>query len=217
LLREMMSEIVDISLSISPKSVVWPTAPSPSLTRRLSIARGDLVNDSNLFMNVHTGTHLDAPLHHFEEGLAAHEMSLDSLLGEVWVADLSNDVDITVKALERVWPAGEIARILLKTRNSRLWAERHTDFTSDYSALTQESAAWLVDRCVRLVGIDYLSVQRFADPPTVHRVLLRAGVVLLEGLDLSGVAAGRWELLCLPLKLVGADGAPARAILRRLT
>ena len=212
----MPTEIIDISLLISHASVVWPSASRPRLTRRLSIDRGDPVNDSDLFMNVHTGTHIDAPLHHFEEGSAADKVPLDSLLGKAWVADLVSAPDITADVLEKAWPQEGATRILLKTRNSNLWAEQRTDFTPDYSALTKDSAGWLLSRGVRLVGIDYLSVQRFLDPPAVHRLLLGAGVVLLEGLDLSNARAGWYELICLPLKLAGSDGSPARAVLRKV-
>lgn len=213
----MPSEWIDISLGISPASVVWPTAPQPSLTRRLSIDKGDSVNDSDLFMNVHTGTHIDAPLHHFQDGVPADQAPLEAMVGEAWVVDLTDCSQIDIPALERVWPSGGTQRLLCRTGNSRYWQEGRRDFTPDYCALTEETAQWLLDRGVRLVGMDYLSVQRYSDPPTVHRVLLRGGVVLLEGLDLSRASPGRYELLCLPLKLADAEGAPARAVLRRLS
>lgn len=212
----MAIKLFDISVSVSPSSVVWPLAPQPVLERRLSIARGDPVNDSNLFMNVHTGTHIDAPLHHFAAGAASDAVSLDTLIGEAWVLDMVDALEIEPDTLAHAWPSGSTARVLLKTRNSRLWADGISRFVDDYCALTAGAAAWLLGRGVKLVGIDYLSVQRFADPPTVHRSLLSADVVLLEGLDLSMVPAGRYELLCLPLKLIGAEGAPARAVLRSM-
>lgn len=213
----MAIELFDISVPVSPMTVVWPRAPQPELERRLSIARGDAVNDSNLFMNVHTGTHIDAPLHHFAGGAASEAVSLAALIGEAWVLDMLEVPEIGPETLARAWPTAPPVRVLLKTKNSRLWADRGSRFVENYCGLTVAAAEWLLDRRINLVGIDYLSVQRFADPPTVHRLLLSAEVVLLEGLDLSMVAAGRYELLCLPLKLVGAEGAPARAVLRSMS
>ena len=213
----MPTELIDISLRISPEaSVVWPEAPRPSLTRWKSIRQGDPCNDSHLFMNVHTGTHIDAPLHFLPDGPAADRVPLEAMIGEAWVVDCGDSPAITVPVLEQAWPDGAVERLLCRTRNSRLWQDGRREFTPDFCALTQETAEWLLAHGVRLVGVDYLSVQRYGDPPTVHQVLLRAGVVLLEGVDLSRVSPGRYELLCLPLKLAEADGAPARAVLRRV-
>jgi arylformamidase len=208
-------EMIDISLPISPASVVWPSASKPQLTRRLSIDRGDAVNDTDLFMNVHTGTHIDAPVHHLQHAWGADSAPLDAMIGEAFVIDLSGCQDIDAHALESAWPSNA-TRVLLKTRNSKLWERRHAEFTPGYAALTENTGDWLVSRGVRLIGTDYLSIQRFSDSNRVHKVLLGAGVVILEGLDLSAVNAGRYELLCLPLKLMGADGAPARAVLRKI-
>jgi arylformamidase len=179
--------------------------------------RGDAVNDSDLFMNVHTGTHIDAPVHHLNGKGGADSVPLEAMIGEAWVIDVSKFKHIDVEALESAWPEKPTSRVLLKTRNSELWKRGHGEFVTDYAALTESAGEWLLARDVRLVGIDYLSIQRFSDPPTIHRVLLAAGVVVLEGLNLSGVLAGAYELFCLPLKLVDADGAPARAVLRRLS
>jgi arylformamidase len=213
----MSNDLIDISLPISPASVVWPATPKPQLTRRLSIDKGDAVNDSDLFMNVHTGTHIDAPVHHLRYQQGADLAPLDAMIGEAWVVDVSKSRDIDVDVLKTAWPSENAKRVLLKTRNSELWKRGQTEFTSDYTALTESAADWILARGVRLIGIDYLSIQRFLDPPTVHRVLLGAGVLVLEGLDLSRVPAGRYELICLPLKLVECDGAPARAVLRPLS
>src|ERR1051326_7246244 len=124
------------------------------------------------------------------------------------------DVDeITPDRVAAAWPDGA-KRVLFKTRNSRLWADGATSFHEDFCALTSPAATWLADHGVRLVGVDYLSVQRFRESNAVHQVLLTKGVVLLEGLDLSGVAAGKYELLCLPIRLMNAEAAPARVVLR---
>lgn len=211
----MPTELIDISLSVSPTSVVWPSAPQPQLTRRLAIAQGDTVNDSNLFMNVHTGTHIDAPRHHFEQGYGADRVPLEALVGDAWVVDFTGEQAIEQGLLQRLWPPAGASRLLCRTRNSQYWENGRRDFTADYCALTADAAAWLVERKIKLLGVDYLSVQQYADSPAVHRILLKAGVVLLEGLNLSQVRPGPYELLCLPLKLADADGAPARAVLRR--
>lgn len=210
----MGNELIDISVLVSPTSVVWPSVPRPVLTARLSQDRGDPVNDSNLAMNVHTGTHVDAPRHHFNDGPGADRLPLDALVGEAWVADVGDATVIGPDELAQAWPRTGTRRLLLKTRNSALWTRTPDQFTPEYAALTPEGARWLVSRAVVLVGIDYLSVQRFDDPPDVHRVLLGAGTVIVEGLDLSAAAPGAYELLCLPVKLAGCDGAPARAVLR---
>jgi arylformamidase len=121
---------------------------------------------------------------------------------------------ITADVLDALALPAETRRVLFRTRNSALWAQEDRGFYEDFVALTADAAEWVVARGIQLIGVDYLSVQRYADGPETHQILLGAGVVLVEGLDLSGVAAGDYELICLPLKLVDAEGAPARAILR---
>lgn len=212
----MPSDVIDVSLPVSSATVVWPSSPPPKFDRRLSIERGDPVNDSNIFMNAHTGSHIDAPLHHFADGDAVDAIGFDALLGDAWVLSIPDVAEITPERLSGVWPDGGAKRVLLHTRNSHLWAQGASRFTEDYAALTAAAADWLVAHGVRLIGIDYLSVQRFSDSPAVHQILLGAKVVLLEGLDLSKVAPGKYELLCLPLKLIGVEAAPARVVLRTL-
>ena len=107
-------------------------------------------------------------------------------------------------------------RLLLHTRNSELWERGVTEFRKDFVALTSDAAQWLVDQGIRLIGVDYLSVHRYGDGPLTHQILLRAGIIIVEGLNLTDVAPGKYELICLPLRLDGADGAPARAVLRKL-
>jgi arylformamidase len=164
-----------------------------------------------MYCNVHTGTHIDAPLHHLPDGLSAADISLDALIGPAVVVDLSEIDVVTAETLERLNLSASTQRLLLRTRNSRLWVEGVREFRTDYVALTADAAQWIVDHGIRLIGMDYLSVQRYHDGPETHLILLRAGVVIVEGLNL----AGEYELICLPLRLVGAEGAPARAILRQ--
>ncbi len=205
-----MAEIIDISVPVSPSTVSWENESIPVIERVSSIEAGDGYNLSRLVLNTHTGTHVDAPLHFIEGGGSSDELSLDALVGPALVVDardVSEEIDAELVAHEL--PAG-CERILFSTRNSELWDQ--PSFSSDFVGISPQAASLLVERGVRLVGIDYLSV----GAPETHRELLSHGVVLLEGLDLRAVAAGRYRLVCLPLRVVGADGAPARAVLTTL-
>lgn len=210
-------ELIDISLPVSPHSIAWPCAPKTELSQRRSMEKGDTSNNSNLLMNCHTGTHIDAPLHFIHKGLSIEQIPLDALIGEVYCLDLSRQTEIDVSHLEKSWPEGGAKRILLKTRNSSVWQREPTEFFKDFCGLTEKPARWLLEKGVCLIGIDALSIQRFGDSPLVHQILLEANIVLLEGLNLSQVKEGRYELICLPLKLIGTEAAPARAILRSLS
>jgi arylformamidase len=205
-----MAEIIDISVPVSPSTVSWENESIPVIERVSSIEAGDGYNLSRLVLNTHTGTHVDAPLHFIEGGGSSDELSLDALVGPALVVD-ARDVseEIDAELVERELSAG-CERILFSTRNSELWDQ--PGFSSDFVGISPQAASLLVERGVRLVGIDYLSV----GAPETHRELLSHGVVLLEGLDLRAVAAGRYRLVCLPLRVVGADGAPARAVLTTL-
>lgn len=164
-------------------------------------------------MNTHSGTHVDAPLHFFDRGESVEKISLKTLLGSAHLFDFSKEEAITCAGLESRWPAsGKVERVLLKTRNSALWEQNH--FVENFCALREAEARWLLEKKVGLVGIDYLSVQCYKDSPIVHQLLLEAGIIVIEGLNLSEASSGKYELLCLPLKLVGLEGAPARVVLR---
>jgi len=165
---------------------------------------------SRLVFGSHSGTHVDAPLHFIGEGGSIDQLSLDALIGPALVVDARGVAEeIGAELVERELPA-HCERVLFSTRNSALWNE--PGFRSDFVGISPQAASLLVERGVRLVGIDYLSV----GAPETHRELLAHDVVLLEGLDLHGVAAGRYRLICLPLRIAGADGAPARAVLTAL-
>lgn len=192
--------VIDISLPIRPGMVTYPGDPEVSLVREQSIAGGDPANISRLDFGVHTGTHVDAPLHFVEGGPAADELRLDALIGPAEVVD-GGDLEDTLEL-----PEGA-ERILFKTRNSDLWAR--DEFADDYVRMGMGLAQRLADEQVGLVGVDYLSV----GDESVHRLLLGRGVVVVEGLDLREVDPGGYRLFCLPLKLVRSDGAPARAVL----
>ena len=209
-----MATIIDISVPLRAGMPVWPDSPGYHLTQFQSMEAGDAWNNSRLDSDVHVGTHIDAPRHFLPKGSTIDALPLEVLIGPAVVVSLPEVEAITRADLERLNLPRGVQRLLFRTRNSRLWTSGETKFRKDFVALTADAAAWIVDRQIRLVGIDYLSIQRFDDSPETHRILLENAVVILEGLNLSRVEPGPYELICLPLNLVGAEGAPARAVLR---
>jgi arylformamidase len=207
--------IYDISLTISSDLPIWPGDPPIVLERIAKIKQGDAVNLTRLSMCAHSGTHIDAPFHFFDENaITIQDLPVSLLTGRVYVLHISDDVDlITEEVLQRSEIPPRTRRLLFKTRNSSLWEIGDGDFHQDYVALAPGAAQYLVDRGIKLVGIDYLSIAPFLDPTPTHQILLGAGVVVVEGLNLTDIPQGRYTLYCLPIKLAGADGAPARAIL----
>jgi arylformamidase len=162
------------------------------------------------------GTHVDAPRHFLETGSTVEQLPLEVMVGPSFVAYLPEVEGITAGVLADLNLPFGTKRLLLRTRNSELWAAETTEFRKDYVALTDEAAQWLVAQGISLIGVDYLSVQRYGDGPLTHQILLNAGIVILEGLNLADVEPGPYELICLPLKLVDAEGAPARVVLRSI-
>ena len=207
-------KIFDISLAISQSLPVWPGDPPIVLEQIESMDSGAHVNISRLSVSVHIGTHVDAPHHFLNNGRTVEQLPLDVLTGPCYVTQLPDGVDaITSDALESIPIPENVTRVLFGTSNSRLWARGVEQFQEDFVAVTQDGAEWLVRRDIRLVGVDYLSVAPHGDSAPTHKVFLEAGVVVVEGLELSAVPRGFYDLYCLPLKLLGSDGAPARAIL----
>jgi arylformamidase len=198
----------DISLPIRPGMIVYAGNPGVELERVDSILDGAHANVSRLELGVHTGTHVDAPLHFLEGAPGSESLALEPLIGPAAVVDATSAAgDLDAETLERLdIPAGA-ERVLLKTTNGRLWDAR--TFSRDFIRLTGSGARYLIGKGVRVVGIDFLSI----GDEEAHRELLGARVVPLEGLDLREVEAGEYELVCLPLRLEGSDGAPARAVL----
>ena len=203
----------DITLTITPQMIVWPGDPTVNIQRISSIASGDTANVSQMTMSCHTGTHVDAPDHFLNNGKTTEGLSLDLLVGRAYVLNLPDVSVITASVLMRAEIPPRTRRLLFKTRNSEYWAKGNNEFHTDFVGLSVDAAELLVDRNVRLVGIDYLSIAPYKLGIPVHTILLNAGVVVLEGLDLSQVSQGRYTLHCLPLKLGGTDGAPTRCIL----
>jgi arylformamidase len=205
---------IDVSRPVRAGMIVFDGDPEVSIERISDIARGDLANISRVGLGTHTGTHVDAPLHFIGDGPAIDRLPLDVLVGPALVADARDapgDIDAAALAGLDV-PAGT-ERLLLRTCNEGLW--ERGEFTRDYVGVAADAAQALVDEGVRLVGIDYLSIAPSSDPAPTHRTLLGAGVVVVEGLDLSAAAPGRYDMVVMPLRIEGGDGAPARALLRR--
>ena len=204
---------IDISVPISSGMVHWPDDPSVSVERVQDLSRGDAANVSKLELGAHTGTHMDAPRHFLADGAGLDELPLDATIGPARVIRIEHPRVILPAELEtHRLRAGE--RVLFLTRNSeRCW--NNNQFVEDFVYISAAAAQFLVQQKVRSVGIDYLSVGGYVhDGVETHRILLGAGIWLIEGLNLSAVKPGAYELVCLPLRVVGADGAPARAILR---
>lgn len=206
--------IYDISLTISPTLPTWPGDPTLELELIESMDKGAHDNVTRISSSVHLGTHVDAPHHFLNDGRTVESLPLDVLTGPCYVTQLPDGVEaITSEVLDRSEITSEMKRVLFGTRNSHLWARGESAFQTDFVAITEDGAEWLVERGVQLVGVDYLSVAPYGDSVPTHTVLLKAGVVVVEGLNLSQVMRGFYDLYCLPLKIVGSDGAPARAIL----
>lgn len=204
----------DISLTISPHLPTWPGDPSVVLERVSKMEEGASANVSRIVMGVHTGTHVDAPLHFISDGKPVDGLSLRMLTGRAYVLRLPDSVDlITAKVLEKAEIPPRTRRLLFRTRNSNIWEQGDRVFKEDFVGISADAADLLVKRGVKLVGVDYLSVAPFHDSAPTHKILLKAGVVVVEGLNLGGITQGRYTLYCLPIKLEGSDGAPARAIL----
>jgi arylformamidase len=211
-----MIEIFDISLTVREGMAAWPGLLAPRLDGAERMARGDAVNVTDCHFCAHTGTHIDAPFHHLASGAAVDQLRWDGLLGRADVVDCTQaGAGITAAELDRAAPSGPI--LLLKTGNSQ--TRRTLDFwDARYVCLEPDAAEWIRSRGFRGVGIDSLGIERFGSPSgAAHKILLEAGIVILEGLDLRGIEPGAYWLACLPLKLHGADGAPARALLIRDT
>jgi arylformamidase len=208
----MTGRVYDISLPIEPGLMTWPTSPGFRMRRAMDLAAGDPANVTELKMDVHTGTHVEAPLHFLPEGAALDTLSIERFVGTAVVVEVPGE-SVTAAALKAVAIPARTHRLLVKTANSARWAAGWGPFDPVYVALTQDAARWVVERGVELVGIDHLSVQRYEDDAETHRILMRGGVVILEGLNLAGVQPGEYTLVAAPIRLVGTEAAPVRAVL----
>jgi arylformamidase len=207
---------IDVSVTVRHGMPHWPDNPPIVMQRPMEIVRGHACNLSHLAMGVHTGTHIDAPVHFIHQAAGVDEMPLAATIGPARVIEIADPREITADELRgHSLQAGE--RVLFRTSNSpRCW--QADSFVEDFVYVSEQAAEHLAETRVRTVGVDYLSVGGYhADGAKIHRILLSAGIWIIEGLDMSAVRAGRYEMICLPVKLHGSDGAPARALLRPLT
>jgi arylformamidase len=207
--------IYDVSLPISSDLPTWPGDPKIIIDRFSKIEAGADANVTQISMCVHVGTHVDAPFHFLGgDALTVDRMPLNLLTGRAYVLQLPNEADsINADILKQAQIPPRTRRLLFKTRNSALWSQPDAKFDQDFVAVSADGAQFLVEHGIKLVGVDYLSVAPFSAPVPTHRILLQAGIAVVEGLDLSKVSSGRYSMYCLPLKITGADGAPARVIL----
>jgi arylformamidase len=206
-------KLIDVTVPLDPALPTYPGNTPFTIEAIKRMAQGDSSNVSTLHLSAHTGTHVDAPRHFFDEGPGPEAMPLELLCGRARVVELRARQGIGAKELSSL-DLTEDVRLLIKTRNSQLWGS--PEFHTDYIGVTEEGARYLVDRGVKVLGVDYLSVEEFKKPGApAHHVLLGGGTIVIEGLDLRAVEPGRYEMFCLPLRIVGVDGAPARVVLRQ--
>jgi arylformamidase len=209
-----MGRMFDVSLPIGPDLLTWPGDPGVEVRPSSRIAKGDQANVSELRIGTHSGTHVDPPVHFVEGADPIDAVALDVLFGEAVVADLTDADVIGPEELEALSLPDGTERLLCKTRNSELWSRLPVDFPDDYVGVTPEGAQWCVDRGLRLVGVDFLSVEKDGPPDfPIHHILLENGVIVVEGLNLSVIDPGTYTFACLPLLITGGDGGPARALL----
>lgn len=204
--------IFDITMNLSSDFPGWSGDAPGRIERTSSISRGDLYNSSSIRSSLHWGTHIDAPFHLNEDKWTVDQIPLDILMGEVQVLEIPEVKKINAQILER-YSIKSQTRVLIKTRNSEFWKESFT-FREDFSALTEDAAKYIVKLGIKLVGIDYFSLDLYdaVDLP-VHRILYQHNIVGIELLDLRQVKGGYYDLICLPIKIEGGDGAPARVVL----
>lgn len=209
-------KVHDVSLVMRADMPTWPGEDGPKTTPLRRIAKGDSANVSVVAFGNHTGTHVDPPVHFIDGAATVDQLPLDALVGPCRVLDFDGPGHISAKWLEGVAVPNDTERVLFKTRNSERWREPVKPFDRDFVALDRTAARWCVDRRLKLVGIDYLSIEpqgpEKAGYPT-HKALLGAGIVIIEGLDLKDVRPGDYDIACGAIKFEGGDGAPARVFL----
>ena len=205
--------LIDVSVPLDANLPTYPHNTPFSLEAIKRIAGGDSSNVSTLHMSAHGGTHVDAPRHFFDAGAGAEALSLELLVGPARVIEITSRQGITAEDLSALDLSQDV-RLLIKTHNSSFWGS--AEFRTDYVGVTESAARHLVAHGIKVVGVDYLTVEQFRTPGApAHHVLLGAGTIVIEGLNLRDVDPGLYDLFCLPLRIVGSDGAPARAVLRR--
>jgi arylformamidase len=209
-----MKKIFDITVEISESMLVWEGDKGVKINQVSTIKNGASYNLTRLDLGVHNGSHVDAPLHFLEDGKSIDQFPLSSMVGPVQVVKIDDQIDlITEEVLKTTGIHHETKRLLFKTKNSNYWKRQIHEFQKDYCGVTSDGAQYLTTLGLQMVGIDYLSFSPLSDLEEPHRILMRKGVIILETVNLAGVEPGFYDLYCLPLKLVGCEGAPARVIL----
>ncbi len=211
-----IKQIIDISTPLAEGVPVWPGSPGIRLRWFKRVEKGEGANLSELSMDVHIGTHVEGKLHNFTEGESVDQLPLGILIGPASVVHLPDADAITAEVLETAGVPDRATRVLFRTRNSTFWQVPDAPFREDFVGITPDGARWLVERGIKLVGIDYLSIGAFGKGHEVHDILLTGGALIIEGADLSNAPTGSYQLICLPLKLVGREAAPARVVLMPL-
>lgn len=209
-------KIHDVSLVLRPDMVTWPGEPAPRIEPLRRIAKGDTANVSVVTISDHAGTHVDPPLHFIEGGNTGDKLPIEALVGRCVVVAFDGPGHVSGEWLDGEKLPAKTERILFKTPNSARWGDPSAGFTRDFTTIHASAARWCVDHGIKLVGIDYLSIEPQGPEKAgypVHNTLLRANVVIIEGLDLRAVDPGEYELICAPLKIKDGDGAPARVFL----
>jgi arylformamidase len=205
-------KLIDISVPLDANLPSYPGNTPFTIEAVKRIARGESSNVSTLHLSAHSGTHVDAPRHFFDDRAGAEAIPLEMLFGRARVIEVASRKALVPDDLTGI-DLSEDVRVLIKTHNSRLWGT--PEFHTEYVGLTEAAARFLVDHGVKVVGVDYLSVEEFRKPGApAHHVLLGGGTIVIEGLNLRDVEPGVYEMFCLPLRIVGADGSPARVVLR---
>jgi arylformamidase len=206
-------KLIDVSVPLDGNLPTYPGNTPFSLEPVKRIAAGGSSNVSTLHMSAHAGTHVDAPRHFYDDRGGTDALPLEMLLGRARVVEITTRRGIEADDLAAIDLAEDV-RVLIKTSNSRLWGS--STFNQGYVGVTESGARYLVEHGIKVVGVDYLSVEEFKRPGApAHHVLLGAGTIVIEGLNLRDVEPGVYEMVCLPLKIVGGDGAPARVVLRK--
>ena len=206
---------IDITFPITKNLPKWPGSVGFEIEWHM-IMPSDINNLSSFSIDSHFGTHLDAPLHFVDKGKSIDEIDFNNLIGRSFVTEIKNIKSISNLDLEAAAIPKECKKLLIKTDNQAYWGNNVTEFQEDFSSIDSSGAQWIVERGIHLVGIDYLSIQRFHDGPETHQILLQNEVVILETLKLNKVSVGWYDLICLPLKLKGTEGSPVRAILKKI-
>ena len=205
---------IDITMTLQNGIVNWPGDPAFEIHKISSFENGDDVNISAFSTCSHIGTHVDAPLHYIENGSDVTAIPLDHLLGDAKIIQIINNIEISLEEI-KTYTINKGDRILFKTKHSNIdWSLK--PFNENLIALTTEAASYLKEKEILLVGIDYLSISGMHNSKSVHQLLLSSGICILEGLNLQTIEPGNFELICLPLKIKGAEGAPARVLVRRI-